>query len=576
MAGNIPRIKEFPADDRYWRVDAFGAILRNPYVSSEPFIQIVISPFVDADLHTKEPKDLISINATNDDKRKSIEIGVGQLPFVSIGSVWKNGYIQVFKAGTEETLYNINIVDDNIKVINANHKVDGKYLVPPNFYKFGKEGLYSKLIAIKNSKGDPFGLLIPVIEVIRFYYALSTHLSHAVFSGAFKHNLNSLINLEHSGNIKEESRCILHLRKHISDEEGWVIGRILNSKEAFQGANQPFDDILQNSINNKWIHVASTFPFLGSTNLTARTKRIRSLTEDGWKTLILGLEHCTAPFPFENATFPRDNDNNREADPNNKLHPETKKKAWSVPKDKESDGSKDLQNKSEPNKERSTETITLPTNRFTAIEGKKPDKPSKEQCHYMSGIQVMQSDNDSESLTTGLGHDKDSSAGRGNIIHQRVRSKSLPASFDSFKIAVELLNEKEDISAYIRPLNALIRFLPLTKSARYRQWAYLDSKTYCRRQVVTANIEYQNRQYILLEFESRKGENFNVALISVASGYQLSDIGLNKLLGKLAYEKGVWAKIAHLFSNIKVVTMKHTWSSEQQFTEVIYNKIYIS
>jgi hypothetical protein len=425
-----------------------------------------------------------------------------------------------------------------------------------------------------NSKGYPFGILIPVIEVIRFYYALSTHLSHAVFSGAFKHNINSLINSENSGNIENESRCILHLRKQITDEEGWVIGRILNAKEAFEGANQPFDDILQNSINNiRWIHVASKFPFTGLTNLTARTKKILSITENGWRTLVLGLEHCTAPFPFENATFPRDNDNHREADPSQKLSYEDKKSAWLTPKNKESDGSKDLQNKREKNKECSTETITLPTNRFAAIEGKKPDKPTKEQCHYMSGIAVVQSDKDSNSLSTGQGHDKDSSAGRGNVIHQRVRSKSLPASFNSFKVAIALLNKKDDISAYVRPVNELIKYLPLTKSARYRQWPYLDSKTYCRRQVITADIEYQKRHYILLEFESRKGESFNVALINISSGLHISDIELNKLLSKLAYNKGVWAKFAHLFSDLSVITMKHTWSTETEFTLAIFTRL---
>lgn len=572
MLKNIPKIQEFPADERYWRVDSFGAILRNHNIPSEPFIQIVISPFIDDDLSSKEPKELASTNAVNDHDRKSIEIGVGQLPFISLGSVWKNGFVQPFKAGKENTLYGVNIIDDNVRIINANHKIDGKYLVPPSFYKFGKEGLYSTLTAI-SSKGDPYGILIPTIEIIRFYYALSTHLSHAVFSGAFKHNLNSIIKPENSGIIEAESRCILHLRKHISDEEGWVIARILNSKQAFQGANQPFNDILQNSINNRWIHVTSYFPFTGFTNLTARTKRICSITKDGWRTLILGLEHCTAPFPFKNVTFPRDNDNHKEVDPSNKLPPEDKKTAWLAPKNRESDGNKDLQNKREPNKLCSTESITLPTNRFAAIEGKKPDKPTKEQCHYMSGMATVNSDKDSDYLNTGLGHDKDSTAGRGNITHQRVRSKSLPASFDSFKKAIELLNKKDDISAYVRPLNELIEYLPLTKSARYRQWAYLNSKTYCRRQVITANIEYQKRHYILLEFESRKGESFNVALISVTSGNQITDIGLNRLISELAYKKGIWGKVTHLFSNISVVTMKHTWSSEEQFTEAIYNKI---
>jgi len=131
MAGNIPRIKEFPADDRYWRVDAFGAIIRNHNIPSEPFIQIVISPFVDNDLSSKEPKELASSNAVNNDDRKSIQIGVGQLPFVSIGSVWKDGFVQSFKAGTENVLYGVNIIDENIKIINANHKIDGKYIVPP-------------------------------------------------------------------------------------------------------------------------------------------------------------------------------------------------------------------------------------------------------------------------------------------------------------------------------------------------------------------------------------------------------------------------------------------------------------
>lgn len=245
-----------------------------------------------------------------------IEIGVGQLPFVSIGSIWKNGLIQSFKAGTEQTLYSVNIIDENIQIINGNHQIDGKYLIPPNFYKLGIEGLNAKFIAIKDAKGDPFGILVPAIEVIRFYYALSTHLSHAVFSGAFKHNTESIINPANSGNINEESRCVLHLRKHITDEEGWIIGRILNSDFAFQGANQPYDDMLQNSINRKWMNVTSNFPFRGLTTLKARTKRICSITDNGWRTLILELESFTAPFPFDNTTFPRDNDNNTEADPN--------------------------------------------------------------------------------------------------------------------------------------------------------------------------------------------------------------------------------------------------------------------
>lgn len=102
------------------------------------------------------------------------------------------------------TLYGVNTSPENVQLIKANHKVDGKYIIPPSHYRFGKEGLYSYLLAIKY-EGDSFGIVIPAIEVIRFYYAVSTHLSHAVFSSAFKHDLHSLINPEKSGFIEEES-----------------------------------------------------------------------------------------------------------------------------------------------------------------------------------------------------------------------------------------------------------------------------------------------------------------------------------------------------------------------------------
>ena len=573
MAGNIPRIKEFPNDDRYWRIDAFGAIVRNHNIPSEPFIQLVITPFNDNNLHLLEPKELISTGATDDKGKKTIEIGVGQLPFVSIGSIWKNGLIQSFKAGTEQTLYSVNIIDENIQIINGNHQIDGKYLIPPNFYKLGIEGLNTKFIAIKDAKGDPFGILVPAIEIIRFYYALSTHLSHAVFSGAFKHNIESIINSANSGNINEESRCVLHLRKHITDEEGWIIGRILNSDFAFQGANQPYDDMLQNSINRKWMNVTSNFPFRGLTTLKARTKRICSITDNGWRTLILELERCTAPFPFDNTTFPRDNDNNTEADPNNKLPPEEKKSAWGAGQGKESNGSKAIQNKQEPNKDCSSETITLPTNRFAAIEGKKPDKPVKEQCRYMSAITSIQNNKEPDNLSTGQPAANGAVTARGNAVPQRSRTKALPASFKTFKAAVELLNSYKDITACERPLNDLIRYVPLTKSSRYRQWSYLDSEKQIRRNVITANIEFQGKHYILLELESRKGESFKVALINVTSGVQITDIGLNQLLEKLAYEKGIWAETAQYFRNLKMITLKHTWKSVGDFCKTIIRKL---
>ena len=71
MSQGIPRIEEFPGDDRYWRVDWFGAIERNPNVPSEPYVQLVISPLIqNEDIHSTA-KHLASTYVTEYEKAKS-------------------------------------------------------------------------------------------------------------------------------------------------------------------------------------------------------------------------------------------------------------------------------------------------------------------------------------------------------------------------------------------------------------------------------------------------------------------------------------------------------------------------
>ena len=217
MKQGIPRIREFPADDRFWRVDWYGAVLRNPNVPSEPYIQIVISPLVDPALINKSPKHLASVKSVTNDDRQTIRVGIGQLPLIKIGSLWKNGLCQSPVAGTEYTFRNLNISPDSLQVISATHEVNGERLIPYHYYRFGGAGLNSKLIAI-NWEGDPLGILIPAVELIRFYYAVSSDMAHAVFSGHFKHDLNAIINSDKSGLIKEQERCVIACRQHLSDE----------------------------------------------------------------------------------------------------------------------------------------------------------------------------------------------------------------------------------------------------------------------------------------------------------------------------------------------------------------------
>ena len=130
MSQGIPRIQEFPSDNRYWRVDWFGAIERNPNVPSEPYVQLIISPLIqNEDIHSTA-KHLASTHVTNYDEQDAITIGLGQLPFVSIGSIWLNGYCQAVKAGVQKDFYNLPINDKTVRMIPGNHQVEYKNLIP--------------------------------------------------------------------------------------------------------------------------------------------------------------------------------------------------------------------------------------------------------------------------------------------------------------------------------------------------------------------------------------------------------------------------------------------------------------
>ena len=88
---------------------------------------------------------------------------------------------------------------------------------------------------------------------------------------------------------------------------------------------------------------------------------------------------------------------------------------------------------------------------------------------------------------------------------------------------VTLLIDKYKLYAAIRVESSKIKFVPLTESFHKRQWSYLDSDLKKRRIVAIADIEYQSRNYHLVEFEWRQGESFRLALIYLPNGARIND-----------------------------------------------------
>lgn len=564
----IPGIKEFPSDNQYWRVDWFGAIQPNPKVAREPALQVIITPFKTPDIKTLTPNKLASASSSLVDynEQRTIQIGTGQLPMLCIGSIWRNNEFQPQLAGQVTEFKSLEISERTTRTLNASSKEQNQYIIPFSHYRFGKDGFFSKMVAIEH-EGDPYGILVPMAELVRFYHAVSTDLADVVFSGDLKHNLHSVLNMEHTWSEPENEREVIGLRQRFSDEDGWVLARIMNSPEAWAGATAVHDEMLKNRFNGKPSHIESAFPFSGLTNLTARCKLIPTKDPKKWRHLVLSLVRCTAAFPFRHLTVYRDNDNRSEE---GKDKPDNEKKpGWAGPRVVKGNLDKDFQSQQAPNKNSAMEVFNLPTDRFGDIAGKEPDKPTKEQCEYKS-VAVAKPPVHSDQLSSAQGDDTDSTTGSGRLNSTYERAKAIPASFDTFIKAIELLNTYEGFSAKIREPDNLIRYIPLTKPEGAWQWSYLDSKNRIQRKLIIADVFFDENFYHIIEFEQRKNEKFCICLLSDNRYNYIKNPVMQDIIKKLTESRGVWRSTAwSTLKRFKTYPFKHTWNSANRLSKII-------
>jgi hypothetical protein len=214
----------------------------------------------------------LSPNALNTSYRKITEIGVGLLPLVWIGSVWRNGY---------------RIDDGIVKYVSKSFSVDTTFATPIQFSTCSDPALQSRLIPateyplglaawekIRESQlfalpvnGDPYGLLIPAIEVIRFYYICSSSTARALFYDRYASLINDPeCNLDIP--LPSVKLTLDWVAKH---EDAWVLARFLASEIVKSRAKKIYDWVQLNTMeySEKKLN-QSFFPFDGVTKLNVQ------------------------------------------------------------------------------------------------------------------------------------------------------------------------------------------------------------------------------------------------------------------------------------------------------------------
>lgn len=287
------RIASFPKDNRLWKVDWVGIPKINPAAKSEPLLTAFLTRFKNTTSSVINPLNPSSLEKFH----LQVSIGAGHQSLVNTGSVWKNQE-QVFQS-VEYTELDFNVDTSQAKPITFAEKigVDKKRILTAFQYPTGKDAFdkikESPLIAIPYN-GDPYGLLIPAIEVIRFYYLLSSPMATAVYYGVFEKL--TVPTPEFDPVAKQVS---FTLNWGVSKNDAWGIARYWSSELVKERVKDIHEWVQKTSINQvEQVCRSTLFPFDDETTLKCQGYFITG--EDGInRYLCTKLIECSGPFLFE-------------------------------------------------------------------------------------------------------------------------------------------------------------------------------------------------------------------------------------------------------------------------------------
>jgi hypothetical protein len=516
-------IDDFPADDLLWRIEWIGGVGYNPSVPSDPLIDVCL-----AQLPAGE-RNPLSTRSRSSQLKKTVRIGVGLLPYISIPSVWQRHRPVLTNLAANRNRLCIDTTSCRNLAL-----ADLAEAIPRGNYLFGVSWPVvrrSLLVAIEQN-GDPYVVMIPTAEIIRFYYATSTRLAQALFWREYDQTFNA----ERSGVI-EEGVVRVHLRRWLEDQDAWTLARYLSSPVMQRETSRLYQSLQVRLLNSPNLiaepHQALPcgFPFEGPTTVQGIFVRLPGATPDSsprW--LILQLERCSAPFPFDRVVVERDNNSGR----GENAEDENLMPAWSKAEGSESAVEKlapDIfQSNEEPRRGLEPLRIGLIEDRFEYLTGKTLVKDEKiVQRYRFSPVKK-----DASQRLTGLGTGQGTWGASGLQLTKLTTVQSppqkrrevpvLPASLETFVQAIELLakqrqpyevrligvGEGGDTSFGEHTLASFPTHDP--RKGKRIAWAWLKKEKRARR-VAIAEISSENKIAYALEIE-RTNEQYAILLLA--------------------------------------------------------------
>lgn len=298
-------IKEFANKlnpSEFWRIDWLGNIRRHGPHLAQHEVDVFFSPL------TRHFQGVLTApGAVEPFRQHLVPIGVGCLPMLHIGAVFKEGHLvpqPPRKANRQRFVVSV----DQQRPFSLSDPIDRflpyanrlKAITPDEFVIGGrawKQAVDSQLTAIPDKAGsDSFYLMIPNLEIARFFFCTNSVLARNLFSNAWgKLIWNGGCNTE---NLPREITVGLNPVAGVRYRDARTLGLKLASPAADECIKSIYQSLQSTSRGNN-TPLSCIFPAQGEVQIEAEVIEIQTGTKLGKRFFVTRLISCEWNLPFE-------------------------------------------------------------------------------------------------------------------------------------------------------------------------------------------------------------------------------------------------------------------------------------
>lgn len=294
--GIPPSFPSLTPDERVWRLSWFGECAYPGSVRryAQPSIKVVLAPVL------CDPDDqaaLILPESIDHQHSHEAWAPIAALPMLTIGDLWQKGQQVASPDYQAELFKRLSITPETTSFVKAGLAIDEHFLLPLRHHPWHRSHTQSYCVAV--SLDAQRRLLIPCVEIIRFYFGSSSNFLQRLFTAPLTPE-----KLWSSKRFNPTTRHLhLVLANRLSGLSCEDIGRIAESKFAWRAAAGIHASCQKASVNGHPAYPYTGFPFEGITNLSANGIWLPFGEQEKATFLVYRLNTCSHPFPFQSLSY---------------------------------------------------------------------------------------------------------------------------------------------------------------------------------------------------------------------------------------------------------------------------------